>query len=69
MLRDSDRKVSSKRIIALTSLVFLILFFILDIFTNYEVNSNIYRSLEWIIIAGLGAVGSEKFLKKYKKNG
>lgn len=67
ILKDTDRKWSSKRIIVLTSMLAMLGFSAIDVFTKYEVAGNIYRTLEWIIIAGLGVVGSEKFTAKYLK--
>lgn len=70
LIRDIDNKVSSKRIIVLTSMACFIGFSFIDIFTKFTVSGYIFDALIWIIVAGLGVVGSEKYFKgKNKGNG
>lgn len=64
VIQDVDGRLSSKRIITLISMVTLIILFAVDIFTKFSVSENILNVLEWIIIAGLGIVGSERFSKR-----
>jgi hypothetical protein len=45
----------------------MVIGFIVDLFSNNTVSENIYTSMEFIVIAGLGFTASEKFVK-YKKD-
>jgi len=67
MLSDShdDDAISSKRVIALVAFICCVIAFFVDLFTNYEITQGIFDSMMWIVIAGLGFTGLEKFAGKW----
>ena len=56
--------VSSKRVV--TSLAFLLcsIGFVANLFWGYKIDSVIYNSMMYIVVAGLGFTGLEKFAPK-----
>ena len=67
MLSDShdDDAISSKRVIALVAFICCVIAFFVDLFTNFEITQGIFDSMMWIVIAGLGFTGLEKFAGKW----
>lgn len=64
MLSDGhNRTVSSKRVITALAFIVCVYGFIADIH-GYEVNSSLFDSMIYLVIAGLGFTASEKFAKK-----
>jgi len=67
MLSDShdDDAISSKRVIAFIAFIVCVIAFFVDLFTDYEITQGIFDSMMWIVIAGLGFTGLEKFAGKW----
>ncbi len=63
---SSSGKVSSKRVVTLLAFLTMVIGFIVDLFSNNTVSENIYTSMEFIVIAGLGFTASERFGKSKK---
>lgn len=66
MLADSHDAecLSSKRVVAFLAFVCLVIAFFVDLFTNYKITQAIYDSMMFIVVAGLGFTGLEKFAPK-----
>lgn len=63
MLSDGG-SLSSKRVIAfLTFLVIAVSYFV-DQFTEFKITKDLFDSLMWIVIGGMGITGVEKFAPK-----
>jgi len=63
MLSDGNT-LSSKRVIAfLTFLVIAVSYFV-DQFTDFNITKDLFDSLMWIVIGGMGITGVEKFAPK-----
>ena len=60
---SSGSKVSSKRVVTFICLLFMIIGYVANLFWNFEVASNMFESLQWIVMAGLGFTASENFGK------
>jgi len=68
MLADSiNGSVSSKRFITLAAFVMCAMAFVSELFTQHKVSKEIFDSMMYIVIAGLGFTASEKFSKKDEK--
>ena len=67
MLSDShdDSALSSKRVIALLAFICCLVAFFVDLFSDYNITPGIFDSMMWIVIAGLGFTGLEKFAGKW----
>ncbi len=67
MLSDShdDNAISSKRVIAFLAFIFCAVGFFVDLFSEYTVTQGVFDSMMWIVIAGLGFTGLEKFAGKW----
>jgi len=64
---SSDGKISSKRLITLLAFILMGIGFIANLLFGYSIDSNIYDSMSWIVIGGLGFTASEQFgTKKIK---
>lgn len=69
MLEDGcDGSLSSKRVITLVAFVLCSVAFLTDIFTTYEVKKELFDSMIYLVIAGLGFTASEKFTNRYRNN-
>jgi hypothetical protein len=68
MLADSDdiSALSSKRVIALLAFICCVVGFFVDLFSDYQISQQIYDSMMWIVISGLGFTGLEKFAGKFQ---
>jgi hypothetical protein len=65
LLKDShDGSWSSKRVITFLSFLLISAAFIADQFTIYKANENLFDSVIYLVIAGLGFTATEKFAKK-----
>ena len=58
---SSGSKVSSKRVVTFICLLFMIIGYVANLFWDFEVASNMFESLQWIVMAGLGFTASENF--------
>ena len=65
LLRDEHNgSVSSKRFVTLLAFGLCGFAFLVDLFTEYTVSPQLFDSMMYIVIAGLGFTASEKFAKK-----
>ncbi len=64
---SSSNKVSSKRVITLVSFMLMAAAFIADLGWDLTVSENVYDSMSYIVIAGLGFTASEWFGGKTKE--
>ena len=61
---SSDGKISSKRIVTLLAFLMMAIGFIANLFWNFDIAENIYTSMEYIVLGGLGFTASEQFSTK-----
>lgn len=67
MLADSvDGSVSSKRVVTFLAFVLCSVGFVANLFWGYKIDEFIYNSMMYVVIAGLGFTGLEKFAPKLK---
>jgi len=67
MLADSvDGSVSSKRVLTFLAFILCAVGFIANLFWGYKIDEFIYNSMMYVVIAGLGFTGLEKFAPKLK---
>lgn len=67
LLQDSHNgSISSKRVVTLLAFLMCCLGFIADIY-GYDVRQEVYDSMMYIVIAGLGFTASEKFTSNKQK--
>lgn len=65
LLKDEHNgSVSSKRLVTLLAFILCGFAFLVDLFTTYTVTPQLFDSMMYIVIAGLGFTASEKFAKK-----
>ena len=67
VLISSTGDISSKRIVTLLAFLLVAIGFISNLFWDFVIEEFIYTSLMYIVIAGLGIVGAEKFALNFKK--
>jgi hypothetical protein len=68
MLSDGcNGTISSKRVVTLLAFIVCVYGFIADIH-GYKINSSLFDSMIYLVIAGLGFTASEKFASKNKEN-
>ena len=60
-------KISSKRLITICSFALIAIGFISNLFWDFTIEEFIYSSVMYVVIAGLGIVGAEKFAPKRKE--
>jgi hypothetical protein len=58
---SSDGKISSKRIVTLSAFLMMAVGFLANLFWNFDIAENIYTSMEYIVLGGLGFTASEQF--------
>jgi len=63
----TDDYISSKRAVTIAAFLLCSVGFLGDLFFDKTVDSKVYESMMYIVIAGLGFTASEKFAKKDKK--
>lgn len=56
-----DGKVSSKRVVTFVCLIFMLIGYTANLFWDFTVDANLFESLQWIVMAGLGFTASEQF--------
>ena len=67
MLSDSaNGSISSKRVVTLLAFILCGVGFIANLFWDFTIEEFIYSSMMYIVIAGLGITGAEKFAPKVK---
>lgn len=66
MLADShdSTMLSTKRVIVFLAFIAIIVSYFVDQFTTHKVSTGLFESMMWIVIAGLGITGVEKFAPK-----
>lgn len=65
MLQDGQNgSVSSKRVITALAFIMCGVAFMVDTFSVYKVNTALFDSMMYIVVAGLGFTASEKFASK-----
>ncbi len=65
---SSGGKVSSKRVVTIVAFVIMAFAFVVDLFSNNTVSENVFTSMEYIVIAGLGFTASERFSRVKKED-
>lgn len=64
MLTSGDNdKISSKRLITFLAFLVIAISYFIDLFTDYEINENMFNGLIQTVWAGLGVVVGEHLLK------
>ena len=58
---SSDGKVSSKRLVTLLAFFMMSIGFISNLYWDFKIDADIYDSMKWIVISGLGFVATEQF--------
>ena len=54
-------KVSSKRFVTFICLLFMLIGYVANLFWDFTIDENIFNSLQWIVMAGLGFTAAEGF--------
>ena len=65
-LFNSQGEVSSKRVVTFLAFVLVMIGFLANLFWDHTIEKFIFTSVMYIVIAGLGIVGAEKFIGKKK---
>jgi len=68
MSDGNNGSVSSKRVITFLAFLLCGTAFMVDLFTEYKADSELFNSMMYIVVAGLGFTASEKFSTKRKEN-
>lgn len=69
MLQDgTNGSVSSKRVITFLAFLLCCVSYTYDQFTTHSANKDLFDSMIYLVIAGLGFTASEKFAPKGKKD-
>lgn len=58
---SSGGKVSSKRLVTLVAFIMMATGFISNLYWDFTIEPEIYDSMKWIVISGLGFVATEQF--------
>ena len=67
MMSDGDNgSVSSKRVITFLAFLLCGVVFIVDLLTVHKADHELFNSMMYIVVAGLGFTASEKFMPKRK---
>lgn len=61
---SSEGKISSKRFVTFTCLLFMLIGYTANLFWGFDVKDSLFESLQWIVMAGLGFTASENFAVK-----
>jgi len=65
---SSDGEISSKRTVTLLAFILVIAGFISNLYWDFTVEEFMFSSVMYIVIAGLGITGAEKFAPKDKND-
>ena len=69
MLKDGvDGSVSSRRVVTFLAFIIVSISYLAAQFTTYDVKPELFDSMMYIVIAGLGFTVTEKFAPKGKTN-
>ncbi len=60
-------KVSSKRVVTFICLLFMLIGYTANLFWDFTVDENLFQSLQWIVMAGLGFTAAENFSPQYEE--
>jgi len=58
---SSGSKVSSKRVVTFICLLFMLIGYTANLFWDFTIDSDLFQSLQWIVMAGLGFTAAENF--------
>jgi len=61
---SSGSKVSSKRTVTFICLLFMLIGYTSNLFWDFTVDTKLFESLQWIVMAGLGFTAAENFSPK-----
>jgi hypothetical protein len=61
---SSEGKVSSKRFVTFVCLLFMLIGYTANLFWDFTIEENLFQSLQWIVMAGLGFTAAENFSPK-----
>ena len=61
---SSGSKISSKRTVTFICLLFMLIGYTANLFWDFTVDTNLFESLQWIVMAGLGFTAAENFSPK-----
>ena len=64
IMADSDGNPSSKRLITMLATLLMTTGFLGNLFWNLTIDEHLFDAVMYVIIAGLGISGAEKFSKK-----
>lgn len=64
IMADSDGSPSSKRLITVLATLLMTTGFLGNLFFNLTIDEHLFDAVMYVIIAGLGITGAEKFAKK-----
>lgn len=68
VLQDTNGSYSSKRFVTLLCVALMACGFLANLFGDYTVDQFMYESVMYIVIAGLGFSGAEKFAPQRNTN-
>jgi hypothetical protein len=66
IISDGDGTPSSKRLIIILCTILMATGFIANLFWGFKIDEFIFNSVMYIVIAGMGFTGAEKFAPKLK---
>lgn len=64
ILQDGSGSYSSKRMVTILATILVAVGYIANLFWDYNVEQFMFESMMYIVIAGLGITGAEKFAPK-----
>ena len=64
VLQDGSGSYSSKRMVTILATILVAVGYIANLFWDYTVEQFMFESMMYIVIAGLGITGAEKFAPK-----
>jgi hypothetical protein len=64
IMADSNGSPSSKRLVTMLAIILVAIGYVANLFWDYTVEEFMFESMMYIVIAGLGITGAEKFAPK-----
>ena len=61
---SSGSKISSKRTVTFICLLFMLVGYTANLFWDFTIDTKLFESLQWIVMAGLGFTAAENFSPK-----
>ena len=58
---SSEGKVSSKRFVTFVCLLVMLIGYTSNLFWDFTIDNDLFQSLQWIVMAGLGFTAAENF--------